>query len=210
MGVELGISYFKSNKNTITNTNNYDTVVTGLYPRTPYSNYTYSSNMIKFNPSFVLTAEMGKISPYAKFGLLIGLGSIDRELNQKNSYLSILNVKSDTIILRNEELSGGIALGFTAGVGLLYKLNETLSLFGELSIQNLNYAPTNGEVTVYTKNGVDKLSSLTTLQKEIEYLDDYTLDSASPLTSTQVQKQKKVNYPFSSFNINLGIRYSIK
>ena len=92
----------------------------------------------------------------------------------------------------------------------MYKLNETLSLFGELSIQNLNYAPTNGEVTVYTKNGVDKLSSLTTLQKEIEYLDDYTLDSASPLTSTQVQKQKKVNYPFSSFNINLGIRYSIK
>ncbi len=186
IGAELGISYLLGGK---TNTKHEDSG--------SKTDYTVSAKMLRINPSIVIASGLDGINPYAKFGFIIGSGSIMSEENENGG---------GDITIRKMKLNGGLAFGLNAGVGALFTLNDKMAFFGEINMVNMSYAPTKGEVTEATKNGADVLPGMTTREKETEFVDSYTDNGNNPPADSQPRKELKQKLPFGSFGINFGLR----
>jgi hypothetical protein len=189
IGAELGISYLLGGKSKAK-----DTYIGGT------TDYTLSSKMLRINPTLVIASGFEKINPYAKFGLVLGSGSIMYEYND--------NEDGDIYVMKMK-LNGGIAFGLSSGIGATFDLNDKMSFFGELNMVNLSYAPTKGKVTEATYNGVDGLPDMTTSDKEIEFVDSYTHNDDNPPADSQPRKALKQKLPFGSFGVNIGLRINL-
>ncbi|MDD4969372.1 MAG: outer membrane beta-barrel protein [Paludibacter sp.] len=189
LGVELGISYLLGDKFDALNKQPDNTENTSIY-----------STMLRFNPSIVLATDLYKINPYVKFGFVIGSGNI---------YYSGKYAENNNITVYDFRKSGGLAYGVSAAIGAMYKLNEKISILGEISSINLSYAPTEGLYTYVSYNGAEETLNLKTKYKQIHYVDNYTYNPnvASPelMPGTDV-KQK---YPFGSLGLNVGLRFNL-
>jgi hypothetical protein len=191
IGAELGISYLLGSKSKAKDEYVYDDNTGGT------TDYTLSSKMLRFIPSFVISSGFEGINPYAKLGLVIGTGSIFFDYDD--------NDDGDKTIMKMK-LNGGIALGLNAAIGAIFNINDNISLFGELNMVNLSYAPNKGETTELTYNGTDILPDLTTREKETEYVDSYTYNYDSPPPDSEPRQELKQKFPFGSFGINFGVR----
>lgn len=186
IGAELGISYLLGGKSKAKDTYTWGT-----------DDYTLSSKMLRINPSLVIASGFEKINPYAKFGLVIGFGSIMYEYKD--------NDDGDIEVMKMK-LNGGMALGLSSGVGAMINLSDKMSFYGELNMINLSYAPTKGEITEATYNGADELPDMTTSEKEIEFVDSYTRNYNNPPADSQPSQELKQKLPFGSFGVNVGLR----
>ena len=155
------------------------------------------SKMIQIKPAFVLSAGYSKVNPYAKFGAIIGSGKIFEEYT---------NTGGGSTYEAKAEAKGGIAFGFHAGLGINFGLTSNLSLFGELNMNNLSYAPEKGKLTKFTENGVDQMSTLDINEREYEYSDNPNLNSSNP---NQPSQGPKTSYNFGTLGINIGLKYSL-
>jgi opacity protein-like surface antigen len=187
VGAELGINYLLGGK-----TEAKDTYSDGT------STSTISAKMLRFMPSLVIASGLEKVNPYARFGLVIGTGSIKNEVDGNN--------EDGDVYMHEWKYSGGVAFGLNAGVGAIFNLSDNMGLFAELNMINLSYAPTKGELKEATYNGIDRLPDLTTSVKEIEFVDSYTYSSSNPPSDSQPDQELKVKAPFGSFGINFGLR----
>jgi Outer membrane protein beta-barrel domain len=163
-------------------------------------NYTYSevsAKMIQIKPTLVFRAGYDKLNPYAKVGMVIGSGKITNTQDDKSG--------TDTSFL-TMELDGGMPVGFHASLGTLYKLTDKLSLFGELNLVSLEYAPKKGVITELTENGIDVLPTLTVSEKEVDFIETFT-DTGAPTNPNEPSKQAIVPFSFSSFGLNVGLQY---
>ena len=185
IGAELGISYLLGGKSKAKYTYTGGT-----------EDYTVSSKMLRIIPSLVIASGFENINPYAKFGFVIGSGSIKYEYNGDDG----------VIWVKKEKLNGGLAFGLNAGVGALFNLSDNMSFFGELNMVNLSYAPTKGEITEATYNGKDKLPNMTTREKETKFVNSYTYNYQSPPPDSQPRERLKQKFPFGSFGLNFGLR----
>jgi hypothetical protein len=189
IGTELGFNYMlgdKSNASPNSYFSNFDKIDYNLYAR-----------MLRINPSIVIASGLNVINPYAKIGLIIGSGSVFKE--------EILNQGSN-ITINKIKMNGSLAIGGNAGLGVLCKLSKKMSCFGEINMVNLSYAPTKGKIEVATYNGIDVLSTKTTSEKEIEYVDSYTYFDSNPPALSEPSKGLKSKMPFGSVGITLGMR----
>ncbi len=189
VGLELGISYLMGGKS----------VAKDIYSNRTVD-YTIYSNMIRFNPSLVIAAGFKNINPYAKFGMMIGSGAIMYET---------LDYDDGDIWVTKSEYNGGIALGLTAGAGVLFNISENLSFFAEINMVNLSYAPTKGEITEASKNGADLIPNLTTKERQIEFVESYTTEQGNPSPDSQPDKLLIEKYPFGSFGLNIGLKINL-
>jgi opacity protein-like surface antigen len=187
MGAEIGVSYLLGAK-TKTEQTLYGSV----------HNNSLSANMVRINPSLVITCGYEKINPYAKLGLIIGFGKILYE----DDYVSA----GGSAVSEKMELYGGMALGLKAGAGVIYNLNERLSLFGELNMVNLSYSPAKGELTESNINGTDRLSEMTVSEKHVDFVESYTTDTYVEYPYTEPRKELKETFPFGSAGISAGIK----
>lgn len=162
-----------------------------------YHNANASAKMIQLKPTMVFRAGYEKINPYAKVGMIIGSGKITNSQNQKDG----VDIYKQTI-----EFDGGMPIGFHASIGTLYKLNEKVSIFGELNLISLEYAPEKARVTESFKNGIDQLPTMTVREKEVEFVESIT-DSAAPSNPNESSKVPKIPFSFSSFGLNIGLQY---
>lgn len=199
-GIDLGVSYLMGGKTEATGSELYDS----WYYYTSETKSTVSSSMFRFSPSFILVADMLKINPYARFGVVIGKGKIVYEMTELYYEDYFDDITEDTWKSKLE-LSDGMSIGLTAGIGALYNVAGNISVFGELSMISMTYAPEKGKLVEYTRNGEDYLMELQRYEKEIIFLDkidglDYEPQGDEP------QKQLKTNMPFGSFGLNFGIR----
>jgi hypothetical protein len=156
--------------------------------------------MTRINPQIVLSMEANKITPYAKVGLLLGMGS----MSYTSKYDYVDGVLEQTLLL-----NGGIAKGFTTTIGASYALNDKISLFGDLNLVNMSYSPTKGTITKYTEDGVDLLPSFDPIDKEIQFVDSYVEDDNIQPSITEPAKALKIKFPFSSAGIHIGIKYTL-
>ena len=184
IGAELGISYLLGGKSTAKYV--YEDGTT---------DYTLSSNMLRINPSLVISSGLDGVNPYAKFGLVIGTGSVNYEY-EDNDFGDIYKEKL--------KMDGGLAMGLNAAIGANFTLTDNMSLFGEINMINMSYAPTRGEVTEATENGADELPDMTTSEKEIEFVDKVNYNNSPP--ESQPSKELKQKLPFGSFGLNFGLR----
>lgn len=187
IGLELGANYLMSSK-----INTSQTSYTG-----DYRNYEISAKMVQLKPTLVFRGGFDKINPYGKIGLVIGSGKIILESDFKDG--------TDTFNT-TLEINEGMPIGFQATLGTLYKINDKFSLFGELDMISLSYAPKKGEYTEYVKNGSDRLPTMSVSVREIEFVDSFT-STGLPSSPTQPDKVPAVPFSFSSIGINIGVQY---
>jgi opacity protein-like surface antigen len=187
IGAELGINYLSGAKTEYKEAN---------YDGTRFSN-AISANMLQFRPTLVMALGMEKIDPYAKFGLLIGTGSI---IDERIRTSGINTTKYKAIF------DGSAAFGLQAALGLSYNLNANIALFGELNMVNLTYTPTKGKITEFIVNGVDQLSNVPT---DIELYDSYGSSAPISIDPNTPIRQLKQSFPFGSFGFNFGVKYSL-
>jgi len=159
-----------------------------------------SSTMFSFNPSIVIAKGMNGINPYARFGVIIGMGSIIETIK----YTENPNSSSTTM-----KLNGGNTVGLSAAIGAQIKLMGRISVFGELAMVNMSYAPTRGEITAYTFNGIDKLTSLKPREILTDYVETYTVNANQTTPDNEPSKSLLQKFPFGSAGINIGLKYSL-
>lgn len=199
IGAEMGLSFLIGGKSI----SDYSYRGSSTYENTMQQ--TISANMFRINPSIVISSGIEKVNPYAKFGMILGVGSILQTYNETE-----IDASYSDLYERKNKLNGGIALGFNASIGVLFNLSETIALFGEVNMINLSYAPTKGVITEYTYNGKDLLPDMNTSEKEVEFVDSYEYihDSYTPADDWKPSKELKTKYPFGSIGFNIGLRIS--
>ncbi|MGB0390507.1 MAG: hypothetical protein ACPGD5_02985, partial [Salibacteraceae bacterium] len=159
-----------------------------------------SANMIRINPSVVISAGGEKLKPYAKVGVVFGFGSINYKITDTDGG-DVTKMKLKT--------NGGMAIGLSSSLGATFDLSDKLALFGEVNMINLSYAPKKGEYTEYSYNGEDELGNLTTSEKEFEFEDSVTYDYNNSPSDSEPSKVLKEKMPFGSVGLNIGVRVNI-
>ncbi|MFO7879751.1 MAG: outer membrane beta-barrel protein [Bacteroidota bacterium] len=164
-------------------------------------NVTHRARMLNITPGIVMSAGYDKFNPYAKAGIVLGIGKIIIETEADNTYNEYYS---------KEELTGGLALGINGALGIEYSISEMFQIFAEASITSLSWAPEKAEYVTYETNGVDYLPNMTTSEKEVnfvnEYEEEYGMDDDDP---DEPEKRLKNNYPFSNAGLRLGIKISL-
>lgn len=210
-GVELGVSYLLGGKTKATHESSgkgeyydyeYDRTVS--YEYSNISEYSISARMFRINPSLLFCAGYKKVNPYAKFGLILGMGSIFYEYT--NQYENERYVDEERQYYMKMKMNKGLAVGCNAALGVMFNIGEHISLFGEVNAVAMSYAPKKGTLMEYTVNGIDELNDLTTSEKEIDFVKDYSFSSDDNDSDYEPSKSLKYKYPFGSIGVNVGIR----
>lgn len=210
---ELGVSYLLGGK---INTEDYSES-TYSYGNDDYFNIygsetEFKANMLKINPSVCFNLGSDIIDPYLRVGVLIGVGKVffsnENFSSRREDFQEGGAVNSTSI--REHEFYGSIAFGYNAGIGAIFKLNDNLSLYGELNFTSMSYSPTKGKVTRYEQDGEDQLSELPTSQKEIEFKDEISYNSSydEDVDEDKAGESLKVSFPFSTVGLQVGVIYA--
>lgn len=195
--LELGIDYFygfSNNQKMESNNSTWD------------YNRKWHGQMLSLVPAFVMSLPLDKFKPYARLGLKVGiLNSVVSTTHEVDSYPE----KSTTAIETDSKvkLYGGIAIGAQAAVGTDFILSDWISLFGEIQIDGISYAPKHGKVTEYTENGVDKMGTRTVNQNQWDYLK--VTDNPKSIPNDQPNEFNKINEQFGNVGLVLGVKINL-
>jgi opacity protein-like surface antigen len=191
IGAELGLSYLIGGKSKASDS----------YASGSSNEAILSAKMFRFNPSLLISSGLDKINPYAKMGIVIGSGTITYEYNE-------IDIVNQDIYDEKWEYNGGVAIGLSSAIGVMFSLSDNISFFSEVNMINLSYAPQKGELVEANFNGVSELPFLTTSEKEIEFVKNYTsIDGTG--SSSQPDKQLSQKMPFGSVGLNFGIKFNL-
>jgi hypothetical protein len=159
-------------------------------------NISYKGMILQIIPAVVLDLGLDKIDPYARFGMSIG---VFPQISLKET-----EVRNNNTYDYTGKYVGGLPIGYSAAVGVKFKLNEKFGLYGEFDCNGINYTPNKYKMTKYSVNGVDRLADLPLSQTEIDFVKSY---DASKTSTDTPSKQLKQTFPFSNFEINIGAAY---
>lgn len=208
IGFDLGISYLHGTSYKGIYKIESENTYYSLSDQVDSSFYSYSSaitkaysKMLRIIPSIILSPGFEKINPYAKFGGIIGKGNIIINTDETDS--------DENKTITKEKRYGGFALGLTAAIGANYCLNEKISLFAEVNMINLNYAPTKGKILISTENGENLKENMTTREIETEYVDSVSDIESGLYNNTEPKQELKQFLPFGSYSLNVGIKISL-
>lgn len=158
--------------------------------------------MLSVVPAIRFDAGLEKVNPYARFGLVLGvlpyLITSYSEPNDKGNPATLLEVSNNYY--------GGLALGYSAAGGVTFTINDHINLFTEIQFTHATWSPSHSEITQFTVNGEDKLSTLTTYEKEVDYV--LTKYLADPKNAGEPRKELRTAFPFSTFAANFGISFN--
>ena len=166
-------------------------------PALPFPRKDASFSLI--NPSLVISAGTEGVSPYARIGAIIGVAP------KIASKLTIDDAQD--IAVAEDKLTGGVATGFSAALGITYPVSPKVSIFGELAYNGLSYKPTQREIVKITENGVNEtITDVYDFAKQsIE--DEVSADYAD--AAFDADKQLSHSYPLSNLGLNVGIQFNL-
>ena len=204
-GLELGVDYFSGFP--VKSTYDYLIFSSG----NPFENirvsgdYKLSGRMLSLVPAVVLTYPLKKISPYARLGVKIGfLNELTSEQHETEAATSY-TVAVDRVM--KTRYYGGVSVGVQAALGAEFKLNHTVSFFGEIQVEGITYSPMSGKYTEYIVNGVDRLSTMDTRSKSWDYRKE--ISGSASISSDQPDQRLRINYPFGNVGVIAGIKCTI-
>lgn len=191
LGFELGLSYLLGGKSTATNTSPFSSNKTKTIESSFYS------SMFMINPSVLIASGMEDINPYAKFGMIIGVGSFNYEKN----------TTADTfVVVQKTKYSGGVALGFNAALGCTFTVSDNISIFAEFNLLNMSYSPDQSEIIESTSQGKSLLPDYSIKDKLTNYYETLATTSLSPIPDTEPNQKLKQSYTFGSIGLNIGVK----
>jgi hypothetical protein len=193
LGINEGISLPKKSKYTYTNDNSNAT-----------EEWKISGMMLQVVPAIVITPALEKVNPYARIGMIIGVLPTGKE-KFTGTYTGNENLKATHTAEYTTKVSGGIALGYSVAGGVSFNLGEKLAFYGELVFNGLTWAPSKGKYTAYTEDGIDRLPSMTTKEKEWTF--EKKFDAAEEIPDGSPDKMPKNSVNLSNAGINIGIKF---
>lgn len=144
--------------------------------------YKEYANSIFIMPSAIVKAPMKDITPYARFGMVLGIPTKYYE----SAPLPVGGITIGGPIKYKE--SGGLAMGIQGACGIDFKVAKKLGIFAEIFGIGMNYGPSTLENT----------ENYAGIQPTVTYSES---GSGSNTASTP-------RYSFSSFGLNVGITYT--
>jgi hypothetical protein len=193
--LELGIDYF------------YGFSIKNSAVYLPYvSEVKYYGQMLSIVPAFVMSLPLGKFKPYARLGLKLGI--LNRVISEghrvtgspeKSAYMFEVNDKAREY--------GGIAIGVQAAMGTEFLLSKLISLFCEIQVDGISYAPKHGKYVEYLENGVDVLDERTVKKNKWNYLKE--VDHTKTIPDDQPNEYNKVNEHFSNVGLVIGVKITL-
>ena len=191
IGAELGLDYLMGSK----------TEVTEKWTDGELEKYELYGKMLLIQPKIVVKANPATVTPYAKFGAVIGaMPKVNQDYTDtwsNNTYKEVY------------EMEGGTAIGVTGALGIDYALNQNMSIYTELRSMALAYSPKKGTYTEANYNGTNQLNEDYGWQYDdihYEYVDQVNPgDNSGNSSATKLTKE---SLPFSNFGLNVGFKYS--
>lgn len=146
---------------------------------TSYKEY---ANSIFIMPSAIIKAPMKDITPYARFGMVLGIPT---------KYYESAPVGSITLggPIKYKEY-GGLALGIQGACGVDFKAANKLGIFAEIFGIGMNYGP----------------STLENTENYAGILPTVTYSESGNFTNSNTAPTPR--YSFSSFGMNVGLTYT--
>jgi len=170
---------------------------------------TVKANVMSLTPTLVFSATEKDWTPYLAAGL-----SINRITVKENTEFSSYFINGNTVI--DAEYKGNYSIGFTTKIGIINKINDLFSVFGEFTYAHLNFSPTTKEVTSYTINKQDSLSTLKAYEIYTEYENEISImyeDNGSGFEEkrnmNKPREARKFNMPLSYFSFSIGVKMNI-
>lgn len=151
-------------------------------------------------PSIVLTAGEGTKTPFARFGIIAGLPTVEGDSVYYDGYA----LSTTETIWKQKK---GASFGFQGAIGMNWVLNNNIKLVTELNFVSMSYAPEERVVTSYTYNGQDIMGQLTEYQKKTIYKEQVVSNSGTRPAGDQPKEEVRVNLPFSSVSFQIGVVY---
>lgn len=166
---------------------------------------TFNAKGVMFNPRLCIKEDFKKLSAFLKTGPL--LGSIDLTSDTRVFVFNSIpgyNPTGSREYTREYETGMAVGSSFSGGCG--YDLGYGFRLNAELQWEFLAVWPTSAEMTAYTEDGIDKLSTLSVNEQKVEYVESYSTEDNS--NKNVPRKLLKEVYSLNSFNLLAGISYS--
>jgi len=159
--------------------------------------------MLSVVPSVVISAGLAKVNPYARFGLQIGvLPNLVSKYSKDNGST---NPPMNTQLVN--QYYGGAALGYTVAGGVNFNFTKLLAFYVELQFSHATWSPNHSEVVKYTVSEEDRLSSLTTWQKQADFVMEVNTNQV--IDQNQPRQELRKTYPFSTASINIGLLFKL-
>ena len=193
-GVELGINYF------------YGFTIKEKNEGYSSSEKKFHGQMLSLVPAFIMTFAVDKIHPYARLGLILG---VMNSVIYKNHETSSPELKAATMEIDSKSKDyGGIAIGAQAALGTDYAISDKISLFGEIQVDGVSYAPKHGKYLEYSQNGVDVMGDRTVKQNKWDYKKE--IDFTQTMPDDQPDQNPRVNHRFGNVGLIVGVKFNFK
>ncbi len=166
----------------------------------------WNGQMLSIVPAFVMSLPLDKFKPYARLGLKLGvLNSVVYKTHRVNDY----PVKSTIAMEIDSKIKtyGGIAIGVQTAVGTDFILSDLISIFGEIQVDGISYAPKHGKYVEYSENGVDKMGSRTVKENQWNYIKE--VDNSKTIPDNQPNEYNKVNEHFGNVGLVFGVKVNL-
>lgn len=188
----------------------------GLAPRKYEMNYEESdgvertqasieqqANMpVLLSPALVLQTGGEKLSLYSRTGLVIPIQST-YTLESTSTTESLLAVQNIERSIYKEEFKTRFGVGFSAAVGVRYKIAELFSIFSELNVTSLTLYARESEVKEYIVDGVNYTNSIPDEYRTTKY--EFKASGANNTTNTY----STFAVPYGNFGFTAGVLMSL-
>jgi hypothetical protein len=167
-----------------------------------------STSMVRFIPGLRIQFGESKLHPYSRSGLIIGI-PVNCDVEDKD-------VRSSGLVEWQQiaRYSGRLAWGFRQSVGMSCTVYKNISVFAEVTGMLLSWSPYRSRITRFDLQGVDKLNTLSTSQKETVYPSNsisYTFNPDGSIhqdpNSPTVQLKSAMSFNSLGLNIGVNIRF---
>jgi hypothetical protein len=160
-------------------------------------------NQAKFpliaTPSVVLSSGGDKVSLYSRLGLALPLNT---RIQQDYIIKTRPGTGIQTVVDEQIDVISSFSLGYSAAVGINYKLNDRVAIWGEVSILSLSVFVKQENLTAYIQDGQSQPVSSVTNTPSNNYSKTGTIDTSGTINPTFSQ-------PFSNVSFNVGIRFNL-
>ncbi|WP_153797997.1 hypothetical protein [Foetidibacter luteolus] len=215
INVGLDVDYFQSSITKTKDSSFYMITTTeGMVMEQQFngrSTNTYNARVFTLSPGIIFKAITrpgwylyNKIGVTAAFGMKVK--QTERENNSMQ--MGIDGSFKDSAAAISKEYKYSInspAMGFNAGLGAQFKLFERARCFAELQFSHVLFYPEKRSATSYIVNGSDRLGSLPTALREVEFEKGYTDNGV--IDPNQPIKMVRQKVPITYLGLVAGIAY---
>ena len=109
--------------------------------------------------------------------------------------------------LLKKSYSGGTNFGATSSIGIRYQ--HTSNIVAKIGVKGVfqDYKPQQREITTFIERDTDKLTDLTYSSILTLYVEEITIDSNSPVNSSQPSQALQISFPFNSLGLEVSLGY---